>query len=640
MNSKKQPTPYLDWQPAISADDVFASAVAFRFLKTDSHNNLYWIEQRASDQGRAVLVQRNTLGEIKDLTPKPYSVKTRVFEYGGYPYTVSDGWVYFANSSDQRLYKQSLSNLAQITAITPAVCDNGSLGKYMDLTVSPDLRWLVFAYETEPKTGEAQNYIGLIDLHQSGIQEAKILAEGASFYKAPAFSPDGTSLAWLEWNHPYMPWDSTRLVLAKFNEANLVSDPVLIAGSDHSSISDFAFLDTGELFYSVDFANKPENSAENFLNVHAFKDGTHRVITHELKDYQVTRPARNRLACLQLDKGQTKLVMIDPTQCSVTVASLPYADFGSPVTDHLGNTFLAVFAVDRPSEIIKVAPDRSIQTIKKSAETELNPKNVSAPIAIEFPTEDGQKSYGYFYPPVNSNYSPVKNEKPPVRVLVHGGPTSKTSPAFMLSKMFWTSQGFAIFDVNYRGSIGFGRQYRDALLSKWGVLEIQDVKDGLKFLQAKGLISDQAVVSGGSAGGYTVQRLLTSYPDLFASGASYFGIGNLITLQNLTHKYESHYLEQLIGGPLKTHQAEYEARSPINHLDKLKAPMIIFQGSEDKVVPPENSREVAAILAKKGIVHEYYEYPDEAHGFCAKETLVDSLTKESRFLKWVLRARK
>ncbi len=640
MSTTKLPTPYLDWQPAVTADEVFNNALGFRYLKTDADGNVYWIEQRASDQGRSVLVQRKPQGEIIDLTPKPYSVKTRVFEYGGSPYTVSDGWIYFANFSDQRLYKQSLSNPADIAPVTPERCANGSLGKYADLSVSPDLRWLVFGYETEPKAGEAQNYIGLIDLQVSGIQEAKILVKGASFYNAPQFSPDGTSLAWLEWNHPYMCWDSTRLFLANFKTGTLDSAPTLIAGSDHSSISDFTFLSTGELFYSIDFAKMPDSSAKNYLNIHGFKDGTHRMVTHELKDYQFIKPTGNRLACLQIDKGQTTLVIVDPTHSSTTLVTLPYADFGTPVTDQFGNTFLQAYPNDAPSEIIKVAPDLSIQTLRKSAELEVAPENVSVPVSIEFPTEDGQRCYGYFYPPVNSNYRPLANERPPVRVLVHGGPTSKTTPAFLLSKLFWTSQGFAIFDVNYRGSIGFGRNYRDALLGKWGLLEIQDVKDGVTFLQSKGLISEQAVVSGGSAGGYTVQRLLTSYPDLFASGASYFGIGNLITLQNLTHKYESHYLEQLIGGPLETHRTEYESRSAINHLDKLKSPMIIFQGSEDKVVPPENSREMATILTRKKIDHEYYEYTGEGHGFREKENLVDSLTKEAAFFRRVLKSRK
>ncbi len=215
-----------------------------------------------------------------------------------------------------------------------------------------------------------------------------------------------------------------------------------------------------------------------------------------------------------------------------------------------------------------------------------------------------------------------------------------TQAGFSNQLVFWTSQGYAVFDVNYRGSIGFGRRYRDALLGKWGIIEIQDVKDGLKYLREQNLVSDKAIVSGGSAGGYTVQRLLTFHPDLFSAGASYFGIGNLATLQKLTHKFESHYLEGLIGGTLEAKGLEYEDRSPINHLSKLKSPLIIFQGANDKIVPPENSREIAAILKKKGIEYEYYEYPGEDHGFRKKENLVDSLMKEAVFFKKVLKGSK
>jgi dipeptidyl aminopeptidase/acylaminoacyl peptidase len=302
-----------------------------------------------------------------------------------------------------------------------------------------------------------------------------------------------------------------------------------------------------------------------------------------------------------------------------------------------GKVYLAGVGAKSTARMLEISKDGAELVLKKSSEQDIEAKNISEAVPVTFPTEDGKTSHGYFYPPVNCGHKAPADEKPPVRVLVHGGPVGKTSPGFSKVKLFWTSQGYAVFDVNYRGSIGYGRAYRDALLKKWGILEIQDVKDGLAYLTRHGMISSAAVVSGGSAGGYTVQRLLTFYPELFAAGASYYGIGNLLTLQELTHKYESHYLERIIGGKLETHLEEYKDRSPINHLVDLKSPMIIFQGADDKVVPPETSMEMARILKEKGISYEYQEYPGEGHGFRKKENLVDSLKKEAKFFGRVLR---
>ena len=343
----------------------------------------------------------------------------------------------------------------------------------------------------------------------------------------------------------------------------------------------------------------------------------------------------SRLLAYAYQKGVPAIAEVNLKTKAIEYKNHGYADFSVPIPFG-DNTYFVGQPANRPSELIELTNNAQLNVLKKSTDSAVSIADVSVAEPIEFPTSDGKQCYGYFYPPKNSKYTAPNGDKPPVRVLVHGGPTGATSSGFSKQKTYWTSQGYAIFDVNYRGSYGYGRQYRDALKKRWGLLEIQDVKDGIVFLQKRGLVSNKAVVSGGSAGGYTVQRLLTFYPDLFAAGASHFGIGNLVTLQKLTHKFESHYLEQLIGGTLESNAHEYEDRSPINHLDKLKSPMIIFQGSEDKVVPPENSREMAAILKRKGIRSEYYEYPGEDHGFRKAENLVDSLDKESRFFKSVL----
>lgn len=630
---------YLDWQPALKAEEVFQQTVKFSFLSVDDMGRLFWVENRPEESGRSVLVMQNSNGDIKDVTPKPFSTRSRVFEYGGFSYTVANNWAYFVSLSDQRIYKIDLKDLgSHPIPLTTEKNKDGSLGKYVDLTISPDGRWLAFGYEKEIFKKEAVNELGVIDLLKSEPQEARILASGADFYKSPKFSPDGKSLAWLEWNHPYMPWDSTLLYEVKF-ENGLVNNKKLIGGSKSSSISNICYLNSGELIFGADFAGKNEASFENYYNLYGHKNGRVRSITKELMDLQQIRCDSDRVFAMALKKSKGHILQIDIASGKIREIKVDAVAFSAPVPS--GDKFFIVGVMPKsPDQLLEIDFSGKSKILKKSSDQKINPANVSEVHTFSFPTEDGKNAYGYFYPPVNSNYKAPVGEKPPVRVLVHGGPTDMTRPGFSKQLLFWTSQGYAIFDVNYRGSIGFGRKYRDALLKKWGIVEIQDVKDGLKYLKEQNLISDKAVVSGGSAGGYTVQRLLTFYPDLFSTGASYFGIGNLVTLQKLTHKYESHYLERLIGGTLETNLREYQDRSPINHLSQLRSPMIIFQGSDDRVVPPENSREMADILKKKGIPYEYYEYPGESHGFRKKENLVDSLDKEAQFFKRILKGQK
>jgi dipeptidyl aminopeptidase/acylaminoacyl peptidase len=630
---------FLDWQPALKPEEVFKASLSFSYLKVNPAGNLYWVEARPEEGGRCVLMERKSNGEMREVTPKTFSVRSRVFEYGGIPYTVTNDSAYFVNFSDQRLYRQDLADQNKVTPLTVEKTATGALGKYLEMQVSPDGRWLAFAYETEGKDHQVDNFIAVIDLNASLPQEPKILVSGADFYNSPKFSPDGRTLTWVEWNHPFMNWDSTKLMTAEFKEGSIVGKPQLIAGGDDSSIGGHGYLPSGELYFTQDFAGKSETDPKNYYNVFEFKDGKTRSITNETVDHQHLRFSSNEIITLTFDKGRGFLSKIDVKAGKSIEIKIPYIDFGVPIQNQAGDLFFVGLSADRPSELVAQTKGK-IEVIKRASNFPVNTADTSPAETIVFPTSDGGKSYGYFFPPKNSRFTPHKGEKPPVRVLIHGGPTAMTSPNFSLSKHFWTTQGYAIFDVNYRGSVGFGRTYRDALKKKWGLLEIQDVKDGLDYLRSAGKISSDATVSGGSAGGYTVQRLLTYYPDLFAAGASHYGIGNLVTLQKLTHKYESHYLQQLIGGSLENNLKGYEERSPINYLSNLKSPMIIFQGADDKVVPPENSREMAAILKKKGIGHEYHEYPGEAHGFRKKENLVETLELEAKFFRRILQGKR
>lgn len=629
---------YLDWKPVLLAQEVFQQTVGFNFLSVDAKGRLFWVEDRPEEAGRSVLMMRDQAGRIQEVLPAPFSTRSRVFEYGGHPYAINDDTAYFVHQKDQRIYKVNLGDpQTPPSPLTTEKTKDGGLGKYVDLVVSPDGRWLVFAYEKEIGKKEPINQLGLIDLRKEKLQEARILATGADFYKQPKFSVDGEKLAWLEWNHPHMPWDSTLLFETRFDNGK-VREKKKVAGSNQSSILGVGYLASGELVYTADFANKAEDSPENFYNIYAFKDGKTRTITKEQLDFQQFRVDGQRLLALALSNGLSQVLDVNVETGELRKISVEPVAFSVPIP--FRDKFFFVGQMSKgPSLLMELDFNGQGKAIRKSSEESIKESDVSIAQVVSFPTEEGMTAHGFFYPPRNSNFKAPIDEKPPVRVIVHGGPTGMTQPGFSKRMLYWTSQGYAVFDVNYRGSFGFGRKYRDALQKKWGIAEIQDVKAGLHHLREQNLISDQAVVSGGSAGGYTVQRLLTFYPDLFSAGASHFGIGNLVTLQKLTHKYESRYLEGLIGGTLESNQREYEDRSPINHLDKLKSPMILFQGLEDKVVPPENSREMAEILKRKGIAYEHYEYPGEEHGFRSKKNLVDSLEKEAAFFKRVLAKR-
>lgn len=639
MQSTPITASYLDWKPAISAEEVFQATVAFSFLSSDEKGRLFWVEMRPEEKGRCVIMMREQNGEIRELLPAPFSARSRVMEYGGMPYVAANGQIIFANFADQRLYAFSFEKEQAPRPLTPEKAGDGRLWKFLQPVVSPDGSWLVAACELEGGHEEPANAICAIALDHHEIQQPVILAQGADFYRQPLFSPDGRSLAWLQWNHPHMPWDSTILCQAPFGKGNIDRAAIVrIAGSENESISDYVYSPEGEIRFTMDKKGAAHDSVANFFNIYAWRQGAVQAITRAKHEVAYLMHARRKILALVFNEGVPSLAWVEPESGVLSPLPTNFSTVSKPV--ECGQD-LAVTGTppDQPGQLVLIRADGAIEVLRHAAASSISPADISRPQKISFPTRDGGICHGYFYPPQNSRFRAPAGELPPVRVLVHGGPTGMTRPGFSREHVFWTSQGYAIFDVNYRGSTGFGRAYRDALLGEWGVLEISDVRDGLTYLRERQLIGEKAVVSGGSAGGYTVQRLLTHYPEMFAAGASYFGIGNLVTLQNLTHKFESRYLEGLLGGPMSTHRDVFEDRSPVNHLGCLKSPMIIFQGAEDKVVPPENSREMAAILASKHITHEYYEYPDEGHGFRQKLCLVDSLEKEALFFRKVLRQR-
>ncbi len=643
---KPQKTPFTDWMPAISAEEVFSDVIGLNELQMDGKKT-YWLELRPAEKGRSVIVQRDETGEMRDITPPDFNVRTRVHEYGGGAYTVFNSVIYFVNFQDQRIYRQP-GDSSEARPLTPVKNEDSSLGKYAALTVSPDGTTLLFVYEKEYKNKENKNFLAVLDLNSEKIAEPRIIAKGYDFYADPVFSPTGNDVAWFQWNHPDMPWDSTELMLGTFKR-NALSDVKKVAGGGDSSICLPRFDTENKLYFVMDKAVDDDASPENWWNLYRYTDKIEQV-TAELAEFgephwvfgQSTYDflSDNRIVAKMVKHGADCLVLIDPSTKSLSSIETDLSYFSSIKTVAEDRVFFVGSGNRKTAAVYSLDIDsKNLQLLKRSSGIEMSQNDISLSELITYPTSDGQQAHAVLYMPKNSRYSAPDEDRPPLLVLAHGGPTARTNGSLSFIIQFWTSAGFAVIDVNYRGSTGYGRRYRDALRSRWGISDAEDVADAVRYQVKQGTVDGSKVaVRGGSAGGYMVQRVMTRYPDLFGVGASYYGIGNLITLVEQTHKFESRYINNLVGTKLPEGEKEYAERSPINHLDDLKAPMIIFQGSEDKIVTPGNSREVAQTLQKRGINHGYVEYEGESHGFRIKENKIDSLKREFGFYRRIFSA--
>ena len=650
MVENKQVFPYHKWIPNITPEQIFEEMISFNDIKI-VNDNIYWSELRLAENGRVAIVCQNAKGEIFDVLPADVNVRTRVHEYGGICWEVDEKNIYYVNFQDQRLYQKTLRAEGSPIPLTPEQNEDGSLGKYAAPILTSDGKALILVYEKEYAEKENENYIASLDVTKSTIQEPNILVKGNNFYFDPILSPDGSQIAWLQYNHPNMPWNSTELVLADYKDNSVVprSDKI-IAGRNGVSVCGIRFDRSGRLFFVMDEEGQPEESPKNWWNLYQYDTGEIRAITQELAEFGLPMwvfrfmnwdflPSSGRIVANYDKKGEGFLALIDPVTRVFEALQTPFDEhlgiqaYSEHEIVFVGNSF------NKPSVLVKFnLQSMDYDIIKLSFANPLSEQDISIPQRLEYPTSDGKKAYGLLYLPKNSKYVVPEGDKPPLIVLVHGGPTGKARRVFLLSRQFWTNQGYTVFDVDHRGSVSYGRRYRDALKGRWGVIDAQDIKDAVDYLFQHGIVASKVAITGGSAGGYAVQRALTLFPDTFQVGASYFGIGNLITLTKLIHKFESRYIDWLMGKPLSEPEGEqiYKERSPINHLDRLKSPMILFQGKDDKVVAPEVSREVAEILEEKGILNEYIEYEGEAHGFRKKENNIDALTREAAFFREVL----
>ncbi len=641
---------FVEWEPAVSPEQVFSGEIGLNELQFEG-GRLYWIEMRPSEKGRYVIVKKNETGEIRDVIPREFNARTRVHEYGGGSYTVFNGTVYFVNFSDQRIYKGTEKS-SDVYPLTPSKNKDGSLGKYASLKVSPDGRYLLFVYEKEYPERENENFIAVLDLKDREILEPEIIAKGCDFYADPIFSRDGKRIAYLQWRHPDMPWDSTELMLGNFKSGR-VEGIEKVDGGRGISICFPKFAPDGKLYYVKDSRVRNPRMVENWWNIYRYTDKVERITSLKAEfgePHWVFGQSRygflldGKIIAKMLMDEEEYLTFINPeTKRMASLLETGLSSYRCLQTDRKNRVFFigasgmknsGVYSLTLSQNAIMGIINKEPHLIKSPSSVKMKEQDISVAQPIEYPTRDGKKAYAFFYYPKNSHFSTPDGEKPPLLVIAHGGPTGRTTGSFSPVVQFWTSAGFAVVDVNYRGSTGYGRRYRDALLSRWGLIDTSDVADAVRYLIRKKMVSsDRVAVRGGSAGGYMVQRVMTEYPDLIKVGASYYGIGNLVTLTEQTHKFESRYIDNLVGEKFSVSGRRYKRRSPISHINRLKAPMIIFQGTDDKIVTPECSREVADALKERGIRYEYVEYEGEAHGFRSKESRVDSLKKEFAFYR-------
>ena len=587
-----------------------------------------------------MLVARRADGSIEDVTPEGFNVRTTVHEYGGGAYVVHEGVVYFSNFSDQRLYRQAQGGEPE--PITP---DTGGRVRFSDGHVPSDGSAMYCVRESHPEDGgEAVNEIVRLALDGSG--EQTVVAAGHDFYAAPRLSPDGSRISWLTWDHPNMPWDTSFLEVANLGDNGTISRSTVVAGNDGISIYQPEWGPDGRLYFVCD--------ESGWWNLYVFGDDGASIplapmeaeFGHPMWGLGASTygflPDGRLLATWSKD-AIAGMGIVDPNGGGLTPINIPFTSLGASygnvaILDGDDAPHAVALGGSSSSGTAVVTIDLSdgwVEVLKRASTASVDPSYLTEAQSISFPVGDGQTSYAIWYPPKNADFAGPSKEKPPLVVFSHGGPTSQTDGSLSMGIQYWTSRGIGVVDVNYRGSSGYGRAYRDALQGTWGLADAEDCIAAARHLADRGLVDQERMaIRGGSAGGYTTLVAL-AFHDEFAAGASYYGVADLSALAEHTHKFESRYLDGLIA-PYPEGQAVYDERSAIKHVDGLSAPLILFQGLEDKVVPPEQARMMADALREKGVPFAHLEFGGEQHGFRKAENAIRSLEAELYFYGQIL----
>ena len=613
------------WKSPITSDLIVSETVGLSQPKVVD-DDVYWLEMRPSEGGRNVVVKRDATGRTTDVTPKNFNVRTRVHEYGGGDYVVSEGVVYFSNFVDQRLYSQSGTD-------EPKPITAHAQMRYADAVVDHRRRRLICVREDHTVDDrEAVNTIVSLDL-DANDDCGEILAAGYDFYSNPRISPDGNYLTWLSWNHPNMPWDESELWLAEFSTEGNLGEPRRVAGGTSESIFQPGWSPDGQLYFVSDrtgwwnlYRLGRDGAAEKVCAMDAEFGMPQWVFGLSTYDFA----SAEAIVCAYIQHGISQLALVDTRTGQLSKVDTSFTDI--PYLRAAGGQ--AVFRGGSPTDPISIvhldSKTRKISILRRSNNLRVDEGYISIPEAVEFPTANGNKAHAFFYAPKNRDYSAPAGELPPLLVKSHGGPTAAATTAQSMSVQYWTSRGIAVLDVNYGGSSGYGREYRERLNDNWGNVDMDDCVNGALFLSKAGRVDgERMMITGGSAGGYTTLCALT-FRHAFKAGASHFGVSDAEALAKDTHKFESRYLDGLMG-PYPEKREIYLERSPINFTDQLSCPVIFFQGLEDKVVPPNQAELMVQALREKKIPVAYVAFEGEQHGFRQAKNIKRALDAELYF---------
>ena len=613
--------PYGSWKSPLSSDLITSESVHLDQVRI-YNGEIYWLERRPAESGRSVIV-RYRENSSSDVLPSPYNARSRVHEYGGGVYCACEQGVFFVNDADQDIYLAAQST-------SPERITNAEQYRFADLSYDSSRgRILCICEHHHSDESEPSNSLVSVDVNSGTVTTLK---QGDDFYSSPRLSHDGRRLAWLSWNHPNMPWDGTELWLAELDAEGMPQHARRVAGDAQTSIFQPEWSPDDSLYFVSD--------ASGWWNL-ARLDQTGVVpVTRLHSEFglpqwvfgQTTYAFSNShtIFCTRITNGIGQLSKLDVASSDLVDIDIHRNAYTSICADE-NSVCLVAASENEFAQVIRLVPGCSdTEVIAASCSANIDHDYISSATSISFETRHGDKAHAIYYPPTSKDHAAPAGELPPLIVLSHGGPTAAADAALDLRKQYWTSRGFAIMDVNYSGSTGYGRAYRQRLEQNWGLRDAEDLCDAANYCADKGLADkNRMIIKGSSAGGYTVLAALT-FHDTFACGASYYGISDLESLLAETHKFESRYTDRLVGSYTQ-HRQRYYQRSPINYVEHLSCPVIFFQGAEDRVVPPEQAEKMFTALKEKGIAVSYVLFENEQHGFRRAATIKTTLEAELYF---------
>lgn len=627
----KQSSPYGSWKSDLTAAVLANKGRRYGHMSLDN-GALYWLEVRASEQGRGVILKSTADTLCEEVLPRNVSVRSKVHEYGGGDFIVVNGNVYFSNAEDNRVYLFD----GKLHALTPL--ESGKEMRFADFCITADSKYLIAVREThntQSSDAPVINDLVSICLEKKSI---KVLHSGFDFYSFPRLSNDGNRLCWTCWNQPDMPWNAAELWLADFHSQGVIDAAHRVAGGGVDSIYQPEWDNSGILHYISD--------KSGWSNIYNHRDGVLNALTPIDREFGLPQwvfgtstyviNSDSSLFALNFESGQQQLCHIQPDSGHIEPIALPFKHFEGAL---LGDDEFLYFCASGPaveSAIYRYdIANKHYHALSEISPFPLPPEDVSLAKAISFESANNRTCHAFYYPPLNARYQGLENTCPPLIVMSHGGPTAFSHNSLDPGIQFWTNRGFAVVDVNYAGSTGYGKKYRELLTGQWGIVDVEDCVAAAEHLVREKLADKNGLlIRGGSAGGYTTLCALT-FTNTFVAGMSRYGVADLESLAADSHKFEARYLDKMVG-EYPAEQELYRQRSPIHHTDQLSCPILLLQGTEDKVVPPNQSESMVEALKEKGIPYGYLLFEGEGHGFRQAETIIKAYNSELYFYRTIM----